>query len=267
MNCEEAMELLSGSIDGENTPEEERRLQAHLAECPACRALLEAYRAVDAAMVLPDVEPPASLCDGVMAAVAREPRRRGHRRWFRYGAAAAAAALLLVVGLTYLPGLPAETTDPTARVATVETADAASNAVAAEPEDAPASDDAGIQVQTADAGDETDAAVNPSAAQFSTPEAQFPAADAAFPDAADRPALLVELLDDPEAPAAEATALAQLTAEPTAIATAVVYESDAATVRQIVTDCQDLYRLIVPDDLTEAAADDPCAILVVTPEE
>ena len=49
MNCEEAMELLSGSIDGENTPEEERRLQAHLAECPACRALLEAYRAVDAA--------------------------------------------------------------------------------------------------------------------------------------------------------------------------------------------------------------------------
>ena len=33
MNCNDYLSLLSGHLDGENSPEEEQRLQAHLAQC------------------------------------------------------------------------------------------------------------------------------------------------------------------------------------------------------------------------------------------
>lgn len=32
MNCNDYLPLLSGHLDGENSPEEEQRLQAHLAQ-------------------------------------------------------------------------------------------------------------------------------------------------------------------------------------------------------------------------------------------
>ena len=238
MNCDEALELLSGSLDGENTPAEEQQLQAHLAGCPSCRALLDAFREVDAAVAAPLPDPPDALYRGIMEAVAREPRRRKRRLWYRYGAVAAAAALVLVVGLSSLPQRPAAPAETPAAARELDTDDASSPGV--------------------------------SPAQFSvSPEAAAAVpettADDAFPDGA--PDLLVELIDDPAAPAGEVTALAQLTPEPTAVEEAVVYQSDVATVRQIITDCQDSYALVVPEDLSDAAADAPCSILVICPEE
>lgn len=39
MNCEYFRELISGRLDGELSPDEERQLDEHLNECPSCREL------------------------------------------------------------------------------------------------------------------------------------------------------------------------------------------------------------------------------------
>ena len=46
MNCEEALVLLSGYLDGSNTEEEMTQLREHLTECPACSRLLEAMEEI-----------------------------------------------------------------------------------------------------------------------------------------------------------------------------------------------------------------------------
>ena len=38
--CEEALELISASLDGVLSKEEEQLLHEHLSQCPACRDLL-----------------------------------------------------------------------------------------------------------------------------------------------------------------------------------------------------------------------------------
>lgn len=109
MNCEDYTPLLSAALDDELTGEERAALDAHLAQCPRCRALLEELRAQDRALEELNAEPPAELKSRVMAAVAAEPRRspaaRGSRSlpWKRWGALA--AALVLVVGAAALPRL------------------------------------------------------------------------------------------------------------------------------------------------------------------
>ena len=47
MTCEDALVLLSGHLDGENSEEEEAQLSTHLRQCPACRELLAAFQAAD----------------------------------------------------------------------------------------------------------------------------------------------------------------------------------------------------------------------------
>ena len=39
-NCEQYWDLISYSLDGALTEEEQRRLDRHLAQCPQCRACL-----------------------------------------------------------------------------------------------------------------------------------------------------------------------------------------------------------------------------------
>ena len=57
MECREIIELLSAHRDGETTPEEAARAEAHLAECGACRVRMADYEAIDNLLVdLPDVK-------------------------------------------------------------------------------------------------------------------------------------------------------------------------------------------------------------------
>ena len=90
MVCEEALELLSGHLDGANTEEEEQRLRAHLETCAHCRELLAAFAAVDGAVADLEADPPPQLRQNIMAAVARE-RAQGPRRRRLAGLAVAAA--------------------------------------------------------------------------------------------------------------------------------------------------------------------------------
>ena len=47
MQCQQALELLSGHIDNTNTEEQEAMLQEHLSTCEHCRELLKAYEELD----------------------------------------------------------------------------------------------------------------------------------------------------------------------------------------------------------------------------
>src|SRR5437016_290292 len=47
MNCEQALNLISAAVDHEVAPDEQARLEIHLAECPGCRATADAFRVQD----------------------------------------------------------------------------------------------------------------------------------------------------------------------------------------------------------------------------
>ncbi len=104
--------LLSGHLDGCNTPEEEQALQAHLAACADCRQALEDYIKIDELMRGTRQAAPEGFTANVMRSVEAEPRRveaPAKRRRMPFGfataVAAAAAVLLLAVNAGWLPGL------------------------------------------------------------------------------------------------------------------------------------------------------------------
>ena len=102
MTCEEAMLLMNGHLDHENTAEEEAQLREHLQTCEACRSLLRVLEGNDEALRSLQEETPADLCSNVMASI-RQERQPTRRSWKRWGGLAVAAALVLVVGLAALP--------------------------------------------------------------------------------------------------------------------------------------------------------------------
>ena len=297
MNCDQALELLSGHIDQCNTPEEEAQLQAHLASCASCRAVLAAYEELDCGLSALRMEPPASLLQGVMDAVRREEAAKKKIRRFPargVAATAVAAALLLVVGMTALPALrdngnstdaaphavsytaESSTEDPSSLTKAVpDGADAAQpSAASAEvpEENADASDPRTITTQSSgpETSDSTDEAGTPTTLTVvpSTMSVDPPsdAVQAAFPDGQEVPQLLVELMDNPDTPAASNIAeLSQLTAEETATDRIVFYACSAGTVRDIVDSYDTVYTFETPVQLDTAADSDACGLLVIQP--
>ena len=77
MNCNDYLPLLSGHLDGENSPEEEQRLQAHLAQCANCRARLQAFERGDRLLRADTAVPPAGLTASILAAAAKTPQPTG----------------------------------------------------------------------------------------------------------------------------------------------------------------------------------------------
>lgn len=106
--CAEHRALLSALLDGELTPDERARVQAHLGGCPECRALLAQYRAIGASVrALPSAHPPQRLTDAIYAATIDAAPRRMLFLTSRLGysmAAVAAVALMFVVAGYLLVG-------------------------------------------------------------------------------------------------------------------------------------------------------------------
>lgn len=235
MTCEEALVLLSGHLDGANTPEEEARLEDHLARCPDCRRILDAYTAMDQGILELSEEPPAQLHDRIMAAVAAEakPRRRRRVRPAVMGLAAA-AVLCLALGLGYLPRQTEEPTQPVARV---------NNTLA---DALPAQEE------------------SPDVATRELPSnAAAPATFSAEPETAVE-SLLVELGDNAASPAVETIPqLEGQTVEVDGACGVYHFTLDAATVRQIIADYSELYGFRTHGDLVNAADDTPCDLVIV----
>ena len=97
MGCEEYTVLISARLDGELTPEEAARLDAHLAVCPQCRILVRELEEMKAALAQEEpVQAPEQLSRGVLERIRlqRAVRRRVVRR-----IGGLAAALVLCAGL------------------------------------------------------------------------------------------------------------------------------------------------------------------------
>ncbi len=117
-DCAELSELLSASLDGCLTTDEQAALDAHLAQCPACSALFAQLHALHiAATELEEIPAPAGFTDKVMAAVAADvnakptdnvipltPRLSGRARRSRW-AVTAAAVVIVALGALSLPAL------------------------------------------------------------------------------------------------------------------------------------------------------------------
>ena len=114
-------QYLSADIDDELTPPERLAVMAHLANCPDCRQLHSAERALKSSLHdrIPIVRAPPELRDRIIAALDRETAQLGapaarltrRRRWF--GSVAALAAAAAVVGVIVIRGMsPSHPPDP-----------------------------------------------------------------------------------------------------------------------------------------------------------
>ena len=116
MNCEQALEAISARLDGALSEEENRELEAHLASCASCRALLKELTELEEGLETLPVEAPETLAPSVMRAIraekaaqvapaAKKSQRRGpHITAWLIAAAAALALLLGTAGVIDLPG-------------------------------------------------------------------------------------------------------------------------------------------------------------------
>ena len=99
MNIHEHTALLDAFVDGQLTAEEMTEVQAHLAECPDCRAYVDDALTIRASF--PTEEEPAlpeGFAGRVMQAVAKAPQSRPKKQpWGRLAAAAACLALVILV--------------------------------------------------------------------------------------------------------------------------------------------------------------------------
>lgn len=100
MECCEALTLLSGHIDKQNTPQEEAALRAHLATCENCRALLRAYEDIDRNVAALEVPAPDTLAPAVMEQIAKQEKKKHRAPWLGVLASAGivAAVLVMLVG-------------------------------------------------------------------------------------------------------------------------------------------------------------------------
>lgn len=115
MNCNEVQTLISAMLDNELSEEERASVQAHIAACPDCKRMYDAFAALSDS--LQDLEaPPADFTETVMRSVraaAKPPVRK--RRWIQgFAAMAACLALILFAGRSLiLPAAKGERADST----------------------------------------------------------------------------------------------------------------------------------------------------------
>ena len=139
--CEHFAALLDPFVDGELSPDEMARVQAHLDACPACRAYVDDALAIRAAF--PDAEDtpvPDGFAESVMARIRAETvsQKRKNRPWLKALASlAACCAIVLLAAPMFSHGskteaAPAEA--PAAAAASTERAMGFANTA----EDAPA---------------------------------------------------------------------------------------------------------------------------------
>ena len=101
--CEEYAALLDLYVDAELTAEEMQRVEAHLADCPACRAYVDDALTIRAAFAdLEEVEVPEGFADAVCAAIRAEaaPRKAAKKppvRWSRVLAPLAACCAVVIL--------------------------------------------------------------------------------------------------------------------------------------------------------------------------
>ena len=117
-SCDEIVELISASLDGELCAAEQAALDEHIACCPACSALLDDLRALHTAVAdLEEVPAPTGFAEAVMSAIAAEteqkkpdnvipfPAKKATRTHWKQWTVSAAAIAIVVLGAVSAPSL------------------------------------------------------------------------------------------------------------------------------------------------------------------
>lgn len=98
MNCEKYLDLISARLDSHLTAQEEGELNAHLQQCPACRAIAQDLAGLHSVLSdLGEADAPAELSQTVMSKIKAE--RAAARRRFVRRLSGLAACLVLCVGV------------------------------------------------------------------------------------------------------------------------------------------------------------------------
>jgi anti-sigma factor RsiW len=122
MTCDDCRQRIQAWLDGD--PGGADGVEAHLAVCPACRALAGAARRLRTGLRAAAAPiPPIDLADRIVAGVLADRRRRHSRRRLLFAGIAVAAAACLVVAVV----LPKRGPDHTASVPPSGKADVAEN--------------------------------------------------------------------------------------------------------------------------------------------
>ncbi len=125
--CETIRDLVLWALDEAPPAPEQRLLESHLAECPACRAYQQSMEQLTGSLRgLESVVPPADLADRVMAQVQSGASRRGKPQaggqpFLRRYLSVAAAVLLLALAIPLImQGLSGHDGKPGGQVASVK---------------------------------------------------------------------------------------------------------------------------------------------------
>lgn len=108
MTCDEAEILLHALLDGELDAGHAREVEAHIAGCPRCAAQLQAYRDLNKALAMPELQfrTPPHLRQRIEAALpsTRAPDRRSLLKGFAMGSAISALAATGLVAIVLRHG-------------------------------------------------------------------------------------------------------------------------------------------------------------------
>ena len=100
MEHEKCIELISCLLDGELSEREEAEVRGHIAACPECRSVYDAFAALSDSVSQLE-EPPEGLHEDIMSAVSRERRKKPRVIWLRTLSAAACLALVVLAGVRF----------------------------------------------------------------------------------------------------------------------------------------------------------------------
>ena len=188
--CENFAALLDPFVDGELSPDEIARVQAHLDACPACRAYGDDALAIRASF--PDAEDtpvPDGFAESVMARIRAEaasqaeaaPQKKTSRPWLKALASlAACCAIVLLAAPMFSHSSKTEAAPAEAPAAAADTAASTERAMEfALTEEAPAGESAEESREDLASSKLYDAAPSPSAAADSGATAYFTEADPA----------------------------------------------------------------------------------------
>lgn len=97
-DCEKCREMISCLLDGELSQAEQSFVREHIAACPECRSVYDAFLAVSAQ--LHEEEPlPDGLHEKIMSGIKARPKKKTGIVWIKYLSAAACLALVIFAGI------------------------------------------------------------------------------------------------------------------------------------------------------------------------
>lgn len=98
IDCEKCREMISCLLDGELSEAEQSLVREHIASCPECRSVYDAFSAVSAQ--LHEEEPlPDGLHEKIMSGIKAKPKKKTGIVWIKYLSVAACLALVIFAGV------------------------------------------------------------------------------------------------------------------------------------------------------------------------